>query len=198
VQEFQNRGFTVHCLDFSSEAQIPTFICILEKLGGWYCGGSTGINFLKASERSVDEALSTFLWNMQTSLGGGNLITEDLVLNLEPDFTDKNATDVTKNLIFGNSTFVSNFDKFIMKGEESKYTEEFNKQEDFDVYKFANQKFGDTVYLYKQEKSYLEEYNYFVTKVYIPNSYYFALNETKSRPVLNNLLPTFTKINPFP
>ncbi len=198
VKNFENRGFKIFCADFSEAAGIPTFICILERMGAWYCGGSTSETSFNAINRAIDEAFSTYLWTQQKSLDGGNNLNLDYIKSMKPDFTDDSANDTNRVLLFGNSYFMKDSDKFFLSGKVVDFTDKFDKKDTFDLCIFANEKFGDSVFKYDFQSDVLNEYNYFVSKVYIPNSYYFALTEIYSRPVLSGIQPAFKRINPFP
>ena len=49
-----------------------------------------------------------------------------------------------------------------------------------------------------KQKKYLREYAYHAVRVIISATYFFALSEIYSRPILNGLEPLNTTINPFP
>lgn len=207
IHTFKNKNFKIHFLNYSSEAKMPTIICILEAFGGWYCGGSTNWTLENAMERSLDEAFSIYLWLSRINLAGNNTVNKKDIDNIQKDFIDLNISNITKKCItFGNKYYIDKIDKFIIKNSENK-KENFN--ENFDIKKenrnietlktFAKNNYGEDIFIFNKENNYLSEYNYYVSKVFIPNSYYFAIFETFSRPIIYNQIPPFyTEINPFP
>lgn len=198
VKNFLSRDFKIYFLDYTVEAGIPTSICILERFGGWYCGGSSSYKLSKALERALDEAMSTYLWCEQTNLEGRNKIDEKYVESISGDFMDERMNSVDRILAFADKSFVEKLDKFIVLGHEVEYTTKFDLTEVSESLDLQLKKEGFLVFVHERQNSYLSEYGYFVSKVVIPNSYYFALDEIFSRAVIDGKVPTYTEPNPFP
>lgn len=197
VKNFQNAGFKVHLINLTTKAKIPTIICIIEKLGGWYMGGSSKYSLYTAGERALDEAFATYMWccrqNLSKNLYYKNKNNLD---NVEEDFIDTKATSKFKISAFGNSYFVNNFDKFFIEGEEERFSFiALNESTKFSV----TEVLSGPLYEFIFSSDLLSEYNYFVTKYFVPEAIPFTLDEVYNTPIVkNSKTPTFTKISPFP
>lgn len=202
IADLEVKGFRINILDYRNESQIPTFICLLERFGGLYCGGSTNLNLAYAVERSIDEAMSIYIWETKKNIEGKSL-QKEFMDNVKGDFVDLAMDARTRVQAFANSYFLSNFDKFFLEGKRVKLDdfggEYKNNFQGFDLKNYMEKVFGREIFYWEGDNDYLKDYNCFVVKMYIPNSYYFALTEIFSRPILkDNIEPVFTKINIFP
>ena len=199
IDELTEHGFFVHCFNYTTEAKMPTIICILEKNGGWYCGGSTALTLAGALTRSVSEAFATYLWVQQTTARGEHHLTEDMITSLDSGFVDTKANAHTRVYLFSNAYFVSHLDAHLVKKSSAVlYDTSFDQDSLQDTATYAIQHF-DSVFQYQVRNRYLDEYAYSVCRVIVPQSYYFALDEKYSRPLLRDgRYPQMTEINPFP
>lgn len=199
IKELENKGFKINILDYRDEAAVPTFICLLEKKGGLYCGGSSSLDLEYAISRSVDEAMSIYYWEVGKIISGENNLDQGKIDNLKDNFLDTSLDGKLRVQVFGNSYFVEKLDKFILRGKKvSLDSYNFNKN-NFDIKKYAQDIFGKNIFCYQAKNKYLSEYNFHTVKIYIPNSYYFPLSEIYARPILSDgIEPNYTAVNPFP
>jgi thiazole/oxazole-forming peptide maturase SagD family component len=201
IASLQAKNFKINILDFREEANgLPTFICILEKFGGWYCGGSASLDIFYAIERSIDEAVSTYLWETRQTQNGNYLLNRNYIESVGNAFLDSSLNGRSRLLLFGNSYFIKRQDKFILSGKEVDLGEYENfSKENFDLKDYAEKLFGKNIYYKNLENIFLQEYMASTVKLYIPNSYYFPIMEMYGRPILSDqVLPTFFGPNPFP
>jgi ribosomal protein S12 methylthiotransferase accessory factor YcaO len=187
-------------LDYSSTARIPTVICLLKNRGGLWCGGSTATTLEGALQRAVSEAFATYLWVQQETVRGGYRLTKESIDALKPGFTDESATAYNRVFSYSNSYFVSKLSLAVLTNTQPiAYTTQYDMLDTtHDYLADAVTRFGDIV-TYEATNDYLEEYDYQVCRVVVPQSYYFALDERYSRPLLQDgRCPQNTHINPFP
>lgn len=200
ISDFKARGFNIHFLDYSSEAGIPSVICIIERYGGWSCGGTAALTLKKALTRSLLEALSTYLWYVERSHEGVNRFTDRDIVEVRDAFVEKKYGDpFNRTMLYQYEMFVhgKELSKSMITGPHVSYTEENDKQNDYNIVAHAKNLFGE-IYVYYPEKEYCNQYKYSSAKIIIPQTYFFSLNETGSRPVLNGTYPQNTEMNPFP
>jgi thiazole/oxazole-forming peptide maturase SagD family component len=204
IEDMEKRGFKMYFLDYTEEADIPTTICILETFGGWSCGGSTNYTLLGSLERSLDEAFSMYLWTSKQYTNKKNIINKDKIEEMLPGYTNSKSSDITSKLLaFSNKYFLEKFDKFIIMGKLKEYTEKNDVEEKNRNFNFiktiAYKNFGEDIFIFEKENNFLDTYSYHVSKLYIPNSFYFPINDIYTRPIIyDKIQPTFTYINPFP
>lgn len=199
IKNFQNQGFKIHLLDFTQEAGIPTHVCFLEIFGGMYCGGSSDYSSMHSIERALDEAFSIYLWAMQANLEKGNDISQKFIDQIIPGFVDERLDAKHRVLLFAHSYFMEKSDRFFQWGEEVGYDASFDVDPNMEIKKLAEKKFGKNIFLYNSSHQILDEFGYFAGRVVIPHSYYFALNEIDSRPMLPGGEPPLNQdVNPFP
>ena len=200
VTALEKQGFIVHLIDYSQEAGVPSVICILERDGGWSCGGTAGTQLESVIERSVMEAMASYLWRMRRFLSGGGNYEVQTVSQIANNFSDTMyGIPEQRVMLYGFSYFIthaSTFSTFI-SGKKHPFSTLFDKKTGFDSKRHAVTLFGD-VFVYDAQATYLEECNYYSTKVIIPKSYFFSLYEIHSRPVHSDIYPQNTGINPFP
>jgi ribosomal protein S12 methylthiotransferase accessory factor YcaO len=200
MQDLKNRDFKVNLLDYSNQVGIPSVICVIEKDGGWSCGGTTGLNIDSVIQRAVSESMAAYLWYVKNIAEEGNSISHIDIAKVQDGFTDDMYGETNnKIMIYNQKHFIDkNKDSlgFVLSGKSVNYTEQYNKEIDYDIKKHATDIFGD-VYFYKVENNYLSDFNYFVKKVIVPNSYSFPMDEKYSRPILNGDYPQVTILNPF-
>ena len=95
---------------------------------------------------------------------------------------------------------MKSLDKFFIAGQEKKFNlPSLNKElSTEDKSKIENIIPGPVFeYIYKTEL--LNDYNYNVTKYYVPHTQYFPLDEIYMKPLVKGgKPPIFTRINPFP
>lgn len=200
IADLQKVGFTVHLLNYSKKAGLPTVVCVLERYGGWTMGASTSNTMLGAIERAVSESLATYLWQVQTTEKGGNFVTMASVQEARHDFTDtENADAYDRVMLYSSGFFVSGLDfcKLFLSGVAYPYSTELDVPQDFDSRSYAINTFGD-VFLYEVTNDVLKAYNYHAVRAVIPKSYPFSVNEIYSRPVLNSKDPRNSQLTPFP
>jgi thiazole/oxazole-forming peptide maturase SagD family component len=200
AKNLEQRGFTIHLLDYSHEAGIPSVICILERYGGWSCGGTAGTSLEGAIQRSLLEAISTYLWYVEKMVKEGNTIHQKDISQVKSGFIDvEYGAAVPKVLLYNHEYYVQStvYSKTMITGDFIPFSKECDTSVTYDARSHACKLFGDALY-YQAHKEYLDEYDFFSVKVIIPNSYYFCLDEKDSRPVLNDTYPQNTEMNPFP
>lgn len=203
ILDFKERNFNARFLDFSDEAGIPTIICFLEIFGGIFCGGSSGLKMEVVLQRAILEAFATYMWIQQTTnskQAKGNVLTQEFIDTFQDEFCDSKADAYNKVFMYSNSYFVNSlknlniFDKSLLVD----YTEKFDKDETFDYAKHFAEIFKD-IFVADIKNDLLENYDFFVNRVIVPNSYIFALSDWYSRPILKDgISPEITIINPFP
>lgn len=198
IKDLEKRNFKVHLMDFSGFIGLPTIICILEKYDGWYCGGGTKDSLESAISRSVDEAISIYMIYMRHNSSGQNKVTMNSMNQIGEDFLDTSATAYKKVLYFTNGYFVKNFKSTFTSGDFINYSEKYNLNSNFGL-ESLNCNIGKDLFIYNIQNEYLSKYEYFASKVIVPDVYYFAMDDIFSRPMLSdNFEPKNTKINPFP
>jgi hypothetical protein len=199
IQKLEKKGFKINILDYRDEAEIPTFICLLEKFGGLYCGGSSNFDLYYALERSIDEAMSTYYWETGKLLSGENNLNQEKIDSLQDSFSDTTLDGKLRVQVFANSYFVKSLEKFFLLGKKVNLQDYFFETKGFDLMKYAKRKFTENIFYYQAKNNYLLDHNFTTIKIYIPNSYYFPLSEIYARPILlDGELPKNTKVNPFP
>ncbi len=202
IKALENKGFKINILDFRNDTGgLPTFICILEKFDGWYCGGSTSLNLEYAIERSIDEAMSTYLWEVKQIQNRNFSLNKKYIDNIKSDFLDESLNARNRVLLFANSYFINKQDKFILDGAKTDLNDckLIFDVDNFDVKVFSKIFFGEEVYFKNVKNELLESYNSNSVKMYISNSYYFPLSEMFARPILQDgKTPINTGLNPFP
>ena len=200
IQNLQQRGFTINLLDYSEKAGIPSVICILERYGGWFCGGGAGTSLEKVIERALTEAFSVYSWCIHKTIVGENTHNARSMELLQNGFLDTEFGDArSRLLLYGYSYFINNHLRFtpFIKGREIPFSTQWDKDDTYDCKKHAHDLLGD-VFVYEIQKEYIQLYEYHVVKVVIPSSYFFSLQESGSRPVRGGTYPQNTEINPFP
>lgn len=199
VKALQGRGFKIHILDYRKETGVPTFICLLEKYGGYYCGGSSSLDLYYAVERSMDEAMSSYYWETDRSVHGANELSREYIDSVKTGFVDASLNGSTRIQLFANSYYVSKLDKFFLRGKLVKVNSFKFDKDDFDIKKYILEKFGPDCYYFEPRNRYLQDYDFHTVKMYVPNSYYFPLSEIYARPILQDgVEPVNISLNPFP
>jgi hypothetical protein len=113
-------------------------------------------------------------------------------------FLDTEYSDAySRVMLYGSSYFMKKIDKSILSGRRITFSTAHNKEKDYDIVQHAINFFGDA-YVFVPQKNYLKKYDFSVVKVIIPSSYFFALDEIYSRPILKGINPKNVLINPFP
>ena len=199
ISDFMERNFEVTFLTYSHEVGLPTVICLLNKNGGTFCGGSTALTLEGALQRSLSEAFATYLWVQQSTIRGEHSITSHLISESLGDFIDTKATAHRRVYLFSNSYFC---ERQIIPILENKKTVSFetahDKESEYDCVQHAK-RFFPNLYSYNVKNELLDVYQYYVSRVVVPQSYFFALDEHFSRPVLTGTsFPHYREINPFP
>lgn len=195
-QVFLKRDFTIHFVNLSEKAKSPTVICILEKLGGQYCGASSAFDLYSACERALDEAVSIYMWVCSRNLKGNKIYNKDILDSLESGFVDERATSGLKVNAFANSYFINNFDPFFTKGKEVAFDfRQLSERKEFKVEDIL----PGPVFEYLFKTKLLNDYNFHVAKYFAPHTQYFSLDEIYTKPnIMNGPEIVFDKINPFP
>ncbi len=199
-RDLEKRGFTVHLLNYSSKALIPSVIAIIVRDGGWSCGGTSGTTMEAVIKRSVHEAFSSYLWYENIVIQGGCTYGSDDVNAVKSGFVDAVYGDsFSRVMLYNHAYFLENRPEIrkFLEGVVLPYTKKYDQPGDFDILGHAVSLFGD-VYYYFPEKEYLKRYEYHSVKVIIPNTFFFSLSEIHSRPVRNGTYPQNIEINPFP
>ncbi len=199
IDNFKKQNFNISFFDYSNESKVPSVICFIEKYGSYSVGGSMNLKLLGAMERALDEAFSTHLWSVQITMKGGNNLNQFKIDNIKDSFSDSKMGDSYYRVLLFNDLYHNqkNFNIKNIIGDSINYSEIYDKKDFDSAYKEIEKYFKD-IYYYQVKNEYLSNYNYFATRVIVPNSYFFALDEIYSRPILNNILPLNKKINPFP
>lgn len=199
IADLREDGFTPHFLDCTKAAGLPSFICLLERNGGLYCGGSCGSTMLATLQRALSEAFATYLWVQQSKLRGEYAITPAVVDAVQCGFIDQTLKAHRRVHLYGNAYFVQQYVPQLLK---QTYTTTFRADNDvhheYDFEQYALQTFGE-VYRHEIKNETLAAYGYHAVRVVIPQSHFFALHEKYSRPVLHDgTEPQNTFVNPFP
>lgn len=202
ISDFLNRGFTLHILSYCENAGIPSIICLLEKEGGWSCGGGVASSLLGAIEKAILEAYSVYTWYMRSVIDGGWVQNAVSINNLKDDFIDTELSKVKERIyLFNQKIFIDTKCSFssITQGEIVQFSTQYDITNEYDIEQHACNLFGD-VYVYTPDKKYTKEYGFTTVKVIIPKSYFFSLYEIHTRPAHthNSSYPHNTAINPFP
>ncbi len=200
IQDLKNRDFKVNLLDYSDQAGLPTVMCVIEKEGGWSCGGTTGVNIDSVIQRAISESMAAYLWYAKNIAEEGCKISHVDISKVEDGFVDDVYGETNNKIAIYNQKYFIDKNKnsldFLLSGKVIPYDNKYNKNFNYDIKKHAIDIFGD-VYFYKVENNYLPDFNYFVKKVIVPNSYSFPMEEKYSRPTLNGDYPQVTILNPF-
>ena len=200
AKNLENRGFIIHLLDYTKEAGVPSVICILERYGGWSCGGTAGVSIDRAIERAMIEAMSTYLWYVEKMVQGGNPSQAQEMRSVKSGFIDTEYGAAGRRVLFYNHQYYVQStvnSKRMIAGDFISYSKEYDVPQTYKADVHACNLFGDGFY-YQSSRNYLSDYNFFGVKVVIPNSYYFSLDEKDSRPVLDGTYPQNLEMNPFP
>lgn len=205
VLSLKERNFNLTLLSYTRQAKVPSFICVIERWGGYSVGGSAGIDAISSIKKAIYEAFSTYIWSVQTTLSGRNNINIQFIDGLKNNFVDEEqGSSFGRVMLFGDNYFIKSSGKvdmsFLFEGVTMKYLDILDKyvEDKFDISKYIRENFGK-LYLYQSDKSVLKKYDYYVKKIIIPNTYYFALNDKYSRPLLKeDDIITNYQINPFP
>ena len=200
IRNLEQRGFTINLLNYSDKAGIPSVICILERCGGWFCGGSAGTSLETVIERAVTEAFSIYSWCIRKTIAGENIYNANSMKLLQNGFIDTEFGDAkSRLLLYGYSYCIKNHIQFtsFITGKNIPFSTQWDTDDTYDCQKHAHDLLGD-VFVYEIQKEYIQRYEYHVVKVVIPSSYFFSLEESGSRPVRMGTYPQNTQINPFP
>lgn len=199
LSELDERGFKAHFLDCTNEAGLPSVICLLERGGGMYCGGSCSTQMLSALNRSLSEAFATYLWVQQSKIRGEYALTQSVIDSIHTGFVDASMKAHRRVHLYGNSYFVSKYANDVLaSSSRTVYRTTFDVSDTFSASSYAIETFPD-VYHYRCPHPILSEYGYHAARVIVPQSYFFALDEKYSRPVLKDgVQPVRIIINPFP
>jgi thiazole/oxazole-forming peptide maturase SagD family component len=200
IKELEKIDFRVNLLNYSNESNIPSIICVLEKRGGWYVGGTAGTSLDSVILRSISEAFASYLWVMKTNLAGKNDISLNAIANIKKDFIDnKMGTAFYKVLLFSNSYYIKNILDFkdFLSGPLVSYKSVNQQLDNLDVKQLATYLPGK-IYIKEIKKGYLNDFNYKVVKIIAPSLYNLHLNEIDARAVVNDIYPQNREFNPFP
>lgn len=197
VNNLRNEGFTVHILDMTSVAGIPTITAVIQRDGtGWFVGASSSLLKEKSILRALEEAFSIYMWTFQQAKNGSYEIADFIETPSKDDFLDERINSRRRCLLWGSKFYADLQNKFLVEGDPVPFKEEsINKN--FNLKDFLIEKFGEG-YAMEAESEVLEVYNYHAVKVFFPKAYRLVLNEKYSRSVLNNVYPQNVSPHPFP
>lgn len=206
IRQIEAHGFKATILDYSAQARVPSVICFLSRDGGYFVGGSASSTLSDAVERAITEAFSTYTWYAQATYAGQNDVSPELIASISNDFTDVKAGDDPHRVMLYADRFFNESGKSydlgrFLSGEFTQFetvAREFDIVDPASIERIARESFGE-IYVFESDKPYLRAYGYHAVKTIVPDSYYFALHERHSRPVLSDSVePRMTIINPFP
>lgn len=197
VNNLRNEGFTVHVLDMTSVAGVPTITAVIQRENtGWFVGASSSLSKEKSILRALEEAFSIYMWTFQQAKNGSYEIADFIEIPSKDDFLDEGINSRSRCLLWGSKFFADSQNKFLIEGDFTLFREEsINKN--FNLKDFLIEKFGEG-YVMEAESEALDIYNYCAVKVFFPKAYRLVLNEKYSRPVLNNVYPQNISPHPFP
>ncbi len=193
IRSLEGQGFILHLLDYSAEARVPSCIAFLEKNGGMFCGGTSGMHIDTVLLRAISEAFATYEWTCRTSLRGGYSVTKADIDSLSHTLTDPRTSAYNRVLWYSNTYFLAQNKEACSFGTNIPYTQSVQNS----TLDCAESHFPHLYRYDVADNEILSAYDYHVCKVVSTDAYIFSVAEIYSRPVISGE-PRFTRINPFP
>jgi thiazole/oxazole-forming peptide maturase SagD family component len=190
----EDYGFDVHLLDCTLSHGLPSVAVVLTRLGmGWFVGMSTAERYETAIERATCEALSTYVWVMDTTPNDGEFIFGGT--QLASGFCDSSITDRVRILAWAQQKTTQPATWFLEGTEIAYDTLARSSVSILDALKTYSRAEACVVYA---REPYLDAVGFASARVIAPHMHKLALAEHRSTPVVDGVEPLNTYPHPFP
>ncbi len=197
LKRLKEEGFTVHLLDMTETAGLPTITAVIQRENtGWFIGASSSRSKEGACHRALQEAFSIYMWTFQQAKYGKYDVNEFLDSPVRGGFIDERITGRERCLLWGSKYYLEEQDQFLVQGKVIPF-EEVIIPKDCNIQSCMVQKFGEG-YVVEAHNEILETYNYYSVKVIFPKVYRLFLVEKYARPLLQGNYPQNNTPHPFP
>lgn len=197
IDSLKKFGFSMHLLDLTDEASVPTVAAVLyTSHTGWFVGASTNTTKLAAIERALMEALSVYIWMNKEMLSGRYDIASESFNSIKGGFLDERVTSKTRCMLWGSRFFQATQSDFFINGQIVQFSESTSATE-VDLQCLLEQKYSN-VYLCKGIHPLGHMYDYHAVKLIIPAAHPVYLNEIFTRSCKSTVYPQNCEPHPFP
>ncbi|MCE9541241.1 YcaO-like family protein [Candidatus Kaiserbacteria bacterium] len=187
-------GLDIHLLDCTLPSSTPSVAVVLTRAGlGWVVGMSTSTSYEKAIERGLCEALSTYVWTMNTVQESESSVFDEK--EMPSGFCDRGITDRARVLWWSEEKTAAG-GSFFLTGKERSF-EELPVRGVTSVEALRHFSKGQAFVRYAKQP-YLEQAGFHSVMTIAPHMYRLALHETMSTPVLHGIEPKNRYPHPFP
>jgi thiazole/oxazole-forming peptide maturase SagD family component len=190
-------GFTPYVLDCTHNTRIPSIAIVLTRPGlGWFVGMSTQARLDSAIERGVCEALSTYVWTMNSVEETERAARIICSPNMTGGFCDQNISAFLRILSWSHPA-IAQEGAFFLAGAEQTFDRPSSGVPTSPLSVLSSLAL-DQVCVYEADHAYLSAVDYHSVRLVAPRIYRLSLSERFSTPVLGNQQPNLSFPHPFP